>query len=129
MKNHFQFGDLIEKYSVDFTLLLPASEGFYDDLGKWVEGKPLESEEKGAIVPLQAQLIYQSGGRLTQMDRQLYFQRKIPFKAQVVFDGVTFLVEAMTPYGTYADFNSYILKAVSNSDGLQQHNQNGSQND
>ncbi|QID51022.1 MULTISPECIES: hypothetical protein [Bacillus] len=129
MKNHFQFGDLIEKYSVDFTLLLPASEGFYDDLGKWVEGQPVESEEKGAIVPLQAQLIYQSGGRLTQMDRQLYFQKKIPFKAQVVFDGVTFLVEAMTPYETYADFNSYILKAVSNSDGLQQHNQNGSQND
>lgn len=53
MKNYFQFGDLIEKYSVDFILLFLVFEGFYDDFGKWVEGKLVELEEKGVIVLLQ----------------------------------------------------------------------------
>ncbi|MCK8098712.1 hypothetical protein ACL66B_14350 [Bacillus subtilis] len=129
MGNHFIFSDLIERYSVDFTLLIPSEEGSYDDLGEWVPPKPTKSDERGAIVPLQSQLIYQSGGRLTSMDRQLFIKNEIPLKAQVIFDGATFDVEAMTPYGTYADFNSYILKAVINSDGLQQHNTNSSGTD
>ncbi|WP_353856440.1 hypothetical protein [Bacillus sp. Bos-x628] len=129
MGNHFIFSDLIKRYSVDFTLLIPSEEGLYNNLGEWVPAKPISSTERGAIVPLQSQLVYQSGGRLTSMDRQLFIKNEFPLKAQVLFEGATFDIEAMTPFGTYADFNSYILKAVINSDGLQQHNTNSPRTD
>ncbi|MBY8913309.1 hypothetical protein KY305_11215 [Bacillus sp. YC2] len=112
MGRQFYFQDLITEYAVLFTLTTPADEGHYDDLGRWVSGESAISVESGALIPLPTQLIYQSGGRLTSYDRQLYINKNIPLKSRIEYDGVTYDVESKIPYSDYADFDSYILKAV-----------------
>ncbi|MFB8733891.1 hypothetical protein ACEQPO_08035 [Bacillus sp. SL00103] len=90
------------------------SAGDYDDLGRWQDGESITTK-RGALVVLPSQLIYQSGGRLTTFDRQLYINKsvEIPLKSKVIYKGSRYHVESMNPFEDYADFNSYILKAVS----------------
>ncbi|MDQ0816068.1 hypothetical protein QF033_000646 [Bacillus pumilus] len=116
--SQFNFEKLIDKYSVTFDLVVQSSEGDYDDLGRWQDGEAITTTQKGALVVLPSQLIYQSGGRLTTFDRQLYINKsvKIPPKSKVIYKGSTYHVESMNPFEDYADFNSYILKAVSSFD-------------
>ncbi|WP_426578890.1 hypothetical protein P5490_000010 [Bacillus altitudinis] len=70
----FSFMKLIEKYSVTFDLVVQ-SAGDYDNLGRWQDGEAITTTQKGALVVLPSQLIYQSGGRLTTLDRQLYISK------------------------------------------------------
>ncbi|WP_305961053.1 hypothetical protein [Bacillus safensis] len=113
----FSFMKLIEKYSVTFDLVVQGA-GDYDNLGRWKDGEAITTTQKGALVVLPSQLIYQSGGRLTTLDRQLYISKavEIPLKSKVIYKGATYHVESMNPFEDYADFNSYILKAVSSFD-------------
>ncbi|WP_144472007.1 hypothetical protein [Bacillus pumilus] len=113
----FNFMKLIEKYSVTFDLIVQ-SAGDYDDLGQWKDGESITTTQKGALVVLPSQLIYQSGGRLTTFDRQLYISKsvEIPLKSKVIYKESSYHVESMNPFEDYADFNSYILKAVSSFD-------------
>ncbi|WP_426005355.1 hypothetical protein [Bacillus sp. DWP3-1] len=115
--SQFNFMKLIDKYSVTFDLIVQ-SEGDYDDIGRWQDGEPITTTQKGALVVLPSQLIYQSGGRLTTFDRQLYISKsvEIPLKSKVIYKGSSYHVESTNPFEDYADFNSYILKAVSSFD-------------
>ena len=115
--SQFNFKRLIDKYSVMFELVIQ-DEGGYDELGRWQDGEAVTTTQKGALVVVPSQLIYQSGGRLTTFDRQLYISKsvEIPLKAKVIYKGNTYHVESMNPFEDYADFNSYILKAVSSFD-------------
>ncbi|MCP1147391.1 hypothetical protein [Bacillus sp. 1735sda2] len=115
--SQFNFIKLIDKYSVTFDLIVQ-SAGDYDDLGRWQDSESITTTQKGALVVLPSQLIYQSGGRLTTFDRQLYISKsvEIPLKSKVIYKESSYHVESMNPFEDYADFNSYILKAVSSFD-------------
>lgn len=118
----FKFQRLIEKYSTTFTVeyaddveqksLTPDD---FDDLGRYkgdLEQKPLQTE-RGAIIPLPARVIYQSGGRLTEQDRTLYsLNHDIPLKSKIRHNGMVYSVESKIPYSEIADFAQYTLRAV-----------------
>ncbi|BBP87476.1 hypothetical protein BsIDN1_10940 [Bacillus safensis] len=86
--SQFNFMKLIDKYSVTFDLIVQ-SAGDYDDLGRWQDGESITTTQRGALVVLPSQLIYQSGGRLTTFDRQLYISKsvEIPLKSKVIYKG------------------------------------------
>jgi hypothetical protein len=119
----FKFKRLIEKYKVSFVLekakpeQTPVSAEDFDDQGRPKE-TPIEPViASGALVPLPARLIYQSGGRLTEADRILYsIDHAIPLKSKITYKGLKYSVESKTPYEDYADFTQYTLKAVSSFD-------------
>lgn len=116
MPQHYGFKRLIDRYSVPFTLI-SSSDGRYDEIGEWVDGVTTETALQGALVPLPARAIYQSGGRLTQRDRQLYKTGDpIPEGSTVVYKGHRYKVESWTNHGDYADFDAYLLKSMSNFD-------------
>ncbi len=121
----FEFKDLIDKYSVKFTIEYPSAPPSevsgndledYDLLGNAIEnngGTPGVIIEEGALIPLPARVIYQSGGRLTEADRMLYStNHNIPNKSKILYKGLTYHVESKTPYEDYADFSQYTCKAV-----------------
>lgn len=113
MAKLYNFTRLITKYSVPFTLIT-VSEGGYVG-GKYVSGEEVETPLTGAIVPYPDSKIYQSGGFLTQKDRQLYMKTPIsnPLKsAKVLFKGDIFTIEQDTNYEDYADAYIYALKWV-----------------
>lgn len=111
------FGDLIEDFSFEFEMLLPAKDEptqKRDDLGKPIKTTaPATVIGRGALIPLPQRTIYESGGRLTESDRQLYsLDHNIPPKTKIFHEGVTYHVEGKTPYTPYSDFSLYILKGV-----------------
>jgi hypothetical protein len=113
----FNFKALIDQFTVTFTIEYPLTSDepvLYDDLGKVVANEPLTPTfGKGALIPMSQRNIYQSGGRLTEADRQLYsLDHNIPNKSKITYKGLVYHVESKTPYEDYADFSTYTLKAV-----------------
>lgn len=120
MPKLYDFKRLITKYSVPFTLI-STSEGAYVD-GKYVEGTRTETALTGAIVPYSDSKIYQSGGFLTQKDRELYMKTPItaPLKAaKVSYKGDIYNIESNRDYGDYADAYIYSLKWVEHLSGTE----------
>lgn len=111
----FDFSDMLAEYSLPLTMLQPGTPGYYDDNGQWVPGSDyVEVPITGALIPFSQNEIYQSGGRLTQSDRQLLIDNSdIPMKTEIVHGGQKYSVEGKTPYSDYADFDQYELKWVS----------------
>jgi hypothetical protein len=111
----FEFGDLLAEYSLPLTMLQSGTPGHFDDNGEWVPGSDYtEVPITGALIPFSQNQIYQSGGRLTDSDRQLLIGKSdIPAKTVIVHAGQKYSVEGKTPYEDYADFTAYKLKWVS----------------
>lgn len=117
------FDNLIDEYSVDFTLLTYSedSKGSFVG-GKYVEGEATEIACRGAVLPYADSKIYQSGGTITTKDRQLIMRTAIPFSlkgAKVKYKGDVYSIEQSTDYGDYASVYIYALKWVERFDKLQ----------
>lgn len=113
MAKLYNFDRLIDKYSVDFTLVSIA-EGSYIG-GKYVGDVSTETACREAIVPMPDNKIYQSGGAITTQDRLLIMRSPItePLKnAKVRYKGNTYKIEQSTDYSDYADVYIYTLKWV-----------------
>lgn len=110
----FDFTDLIEKYSVPYTLIIPGENGGFVD-GYYQEATATRREMEGAIVPYKESRIYQSGGSLTSEDRELYSSEKLEFDKNLYVEhsGKTYKVDTEADYGDYADVYVYGLKRVS----------------
>lgn len=113
MPKLYNFNRLIEKYSVDFTLVTFSEGGYVGN--EYVKGEEVQTPCRGAIAPMPNSKIYQSGGTLTTKDRQLFM--RTPFEkpltnAKVLFKGNTYNIEQSTDYGDYADAYIYNLKWV-----------------
>lgn len=109
----YDFTRLIDKYKCSFTLTYTA-EGGYDG-GIYVEGQNITTELTGAIVPLAARKLYQSGGTYHSQDRQLYMHTALPnslLSGKVQYQDHTYTVEEDTNYGEYADVYVYLLRRV-----------------
>lgn len=117
MAKLYNFNRLIEKYSVDFTLVYEA-EGTYDS-GVYVAGEKTETPCRGAFVPISERKIYQSGGTLTEKDYNLYMRVPIdkPLKTTTArYKGNEYKLEQETNYEEYADAYIYVAKWVSTFD-------------
>lgn len=119
---YYNFKRLIKKYTVSFFVQLPANDKQFendevDDLGKpivpeYAAQKPF----KGAIIPFNSREVYQSGGRITEGDRQLYIdavsneniqgELYLPPKTRVIHQNRVYFVEGE---GNYLDFSHFIL--------------------
>lgn len=117
----FEFKDLIEQFTVTFTLerfIEPNEPVEYDNRGNVIN--PLDDLPKmarGALIPMPQKAVYQSGGRLTEADRLLYsLDHTIPLKSRITYKGMKYHVESKTPYEDFADFSTYTLKGVDSFD-------------
>ena len=113
MSKLYNFTRLITKYSNPFTLVTLSGGGYVG--GKYVEGTETETTLTGAIVPVSDSKIYQSGGVLTQKDRQLYMKTPISNSltgAKVKYKGNEYNIEQETNYEDYADAYVYTLRWV-----------------
>lgn len=113
----FEFVDMIKEYSVTFQMEYPGTTTEpkqYDDLGKVInKGDDVPTTGEGALIPLSHRQIYNSGGRYTEGDRQLYTtDHNIPPKTKIFYKGMTYSVESKVPWEDYADFSQYMLKGV-----------------
>ena len=110
----YNFKRLIDKYSVSFSLCRQ-EEGKYV-AGKWENGQTVQSELRGAIVPLRESKIYTSGGAYSEQDRELYLTAPLPAplsSLSVIYKGNTYSVEDSRNFEDYADVAVYTLKWVS----------------
>lgn len=110
----YDFNRLIEKYSTSF-LFKGASGGRYEG-GIFVPSDVEPTQMTGAIVPIKAQKIYQSGGTLTSKDKQLFSSAQLAGSldgAKIIYKGNSFSIEQDTEYSDYSDIYVYLLKWVS----------------
>lgn len=112
----YEFKRLIDKYKKPFTLerAIESENQERDDLGRLI-GTKYEAPvtEYGAVIPMPQRVVYQSGGRFTEADRNLYtLNKNIPQNSIVTYNGMIYYVESKTPYEDYSDFSFYNLKAV-----------------
>jgi len=117
----FIFSDLISKYEVPCKLIT-FTQGSYI-AGEYTKGVKLSRDIKAAIITMTSRAIYESGGRLTSSDRQMFIAKDKDIinlengAFYVEHNGNSFKVEESYLYGEdYADFNSYTLRRVSSFD-------------
>lgn len=112
MKN-FNFCHLINNKSVAYTLLSP-TQGAYDDQGEYKAGEIKRWFGMGVIVPFSSNKIYQSGGSITTMDRELYSSTPVAFtsESRVEFNEHKYTIEISADYSAYSDVYIYKLKWV-----------------
>lgn len=107
----YNFTRLINKYSTDFTLIIP-SDGHYEG-GIYKDGKPTTEIRAGAIVPLSQRKVYQSGGNYTAQDKELYTVKRIDralLGGKILYKGEYYSVEEETDYSDFGDVYHYMLR-------------------
>lgn len=113
---YYDFDRLIEKYSVDFTVI-GEGKGHYDELGEYVTDNATEQSKRGAIIGISDSKIYRSDGVLTAKDKQLYTKESLGEidKACVVYEGDKYKVEQEQNAGNaqFTGVYSYVLKWIS----------------
>lgn len=115
MQFDFDFYDLINDNSTDFIAEIP-SEGYYNEDGDWVTGKPARYELRGAIVAHRESKIFRSGGTITAQDRALYML--VPLEnalqmAKIYHGGRMYSVGEQLDNGEITGVYAYVLKFVS----------------
>lgn len=113
---YFNFDSLIDKYSVDFTVVSKSS-GYYDDMGDYQQGTITEATKRGAIIGISDTKIYRSEGMLTAQDRELYMKESLGCdfdKAHVAYNGIKYKVESQPNNNSeFTGVYAYTLKYVS----------------
>ena len=111
----FDFTDLIEEHSVNFVAEIPA-EGYYDDFGDFITGKPTRKTMRGAIISHRESKIFRSGGTLTGQDRALYMLEPLENAlqmARIFYEGIEYRVGDMLENSEFTGVWAYTLKYVS----------------
>lgn len=112
---YFNFSRLINKYSCEFTAVIPA-EGRYNDAGDWVSGEPQKTVMKGAIISMRESRVLRSEGVYTAQDRTLLMLEPVPDalkKAEIIHKGRKYSIGSELENSEYTGVWSYVLKFVS----------------
>lgn len=112
---YFHFERLIRKYSSKFKLITYTDSG-YNDKGDYVEGTETETELNGAIINFKENVVYNSEGKLTMQDKQLYMLKPLNQSlkgAKVVYDGKIFTIENNEENAKFTGVYAYLLRYVS----------------
>ena len=117
---YFNFDSLIDKYTVDFTVV-NAGDGYYDDLGDWRSGEAVKLRKRGAVIGISESKVYRSDGVLTTKDKQLYMKEPLGRidKAHILYNGGRYSIEQEPNEGNaqFTSVFSYVLKWVSAFEG------------
>lgn len=112
---YFDFSGLIKKYTTSFKVI-SSGEGYYNDLGDYVESEPAESMMQGAIISLKEDKIYRSEGLLTEQDRQLFMTDPLPkglIGSTVIYKGNKYKVQEAVENSDFTNVWNYLLKHIS----------------
>ena len=115
MAQNFDFSRLIEKYSCDFVAVIP-SEGYFDDMGEYVKGKPKEETLRGAIISHRESKIFKSGGTITEQDKALYMLHPLKNSlqgAKIAHGGKWYSIGSLLENSEFTGVWSYNLRFVS----------------
>lgn len=111
--NFYSFTRLINKYSVDVEVepntSLPAE---YDE-----DGEPIKTGSgpiimRMAVIPFDFRTINQSGGLITQSDRQIYSLTPLTNGTHIKHQGMTFKIDTSIDFTPYGDFYRYMGRGV-----------------
>lgn len=111
---YFDFTDLINKYSKEYTVQIPSADRY--EYGELVKGTIEEKTLVGAILSLGENKIYRSEGRYTQEDRVLYSLIPLDFPlsgTKIIADDKVYSIEKETENGEFTGVWQYDLKYVS----------------
>lgn len=119
-----EFTELIKENSIPFTLEypLPSVRGDADDYDD--EGNPINQlpnggaymppvPAEGALLPIDAKVVYASGGTYTESDKVLYsLNHNIPEKTRIRYKNLVYIVGTQQNWEDYSDFSRYTCKAI-----------------
>lgn len=107
----YSFERLIRKYftSISIEVEIP---GEYVN-GIYVPGTKVPMIMNAAVIPMSSKQLYQSGGRYTDADKNIYTLEPLVPKTKMIYKELTYSVEQSSDYTEYGDFFNYVLKAVS----------------
>lgn len=91
---YFDFNNLIDKYSCDFTILTQKQDE-YDELGEKIS-KNRTRDLRGAVIGINDSKIYRSDGVLTAKDKELFVKESLGDiqNAIIIYDGNQYHVES-----------------------------------
>lgn len=112
MAQYFNFKRLIDKYSTEFTAIIP-STGKYDDLGDFVEGTPTKETLTGAIISMTENRVIRSEGVYTTQDKDLYMFEPLSEAlqgAKIIHEGKEYRIGNELENGAFTGVWHYTLK-------------------
>ncbi len=112
---YFNFSRLVNKYSKEITVIIPA-EKILNDSGRWEYGEPQKVTIFGAVIRHRENKVYRSEGTFTADDFALYLTEEPNIKligSQVICDNKTFKVESALNNSEFTGVWAYNLKYVS----------------
>src|SRR5699024_9247951 len=118
----FDFKKQFKRFSVPFTAITEATEGYYDtETGEYVPpGEPTEKEMKGIIAQVgDAELRFGEGGTFTYEDKKILLDTdkyKLTHGQKVLIEGDRYQVHQIAPYRIYSHFMKVYVKRVSTDD-------------
>lgn len=109
--NLYHFERLIKKFSTTFQLEIKGETTYK-------AGEPITQiaeirEAIGAILPVNMHKIYQSGGTLTQQDRELYSRYPIAKSSEIIYKSDRYSIEGNADYSDFSNAYIYTLKWLS----------------
>lgn len=107
----YSFERLIRKYFTSILINIEVPGGFVD--GIYTPGGKVEKQVQAAVIPMSSKQLYQSGGRYTDADKNIYTLEPLIPKTKMIYKELTYSVEQSSDYTEYGDFFHYVLKAVS----------------
>lgn len=110
METFFHFGRLVKKYERPTPYGIE-TDGYRDpNTGRWVPGVTETSVRMVAVLPVDSQTIYQSGGRITSAERLLYTRSPLDVRGHINYEGARWTIERFGDYTEYGDFYRYIAR-------------------
>lgn len=107
----FQFGSVIDKFSVPFTFFEPQSAGYWATNGKWVEGATASRQMSGLILPVsEDDRRYVPNGVYTERDRKVITKEPLDTKGKIEHNGQRYTLQQFKDYTNYTDAHIYIAR-------------------
>lgn len=115
MAQYFDFTYLVKKYISDFVAEIP-SEGYFNDMGRWVEGSKTQKTLQGAIISHKQSKVFKSGGTITQQDKALYMLEPLENSlqgAKITHEGKCYTIGSELENSKFTGVWAYNLTFVS----------------
>lgn len=106
------FKRLIKKYQGKPVIVIEDKEGYYNDIGDWIEGEKEYVEIEGACVPLDKEtLIHGEGGTYNEEDRKFYSYVNLSKGTDVLYNDKIYTIVSRKDYEDYDEgLFIYVLK-------------------
>lgn len=109
----YSFERLIRKYFTTINIEFEKPGHYDDETGEYISGEEGTKDMQAAVIPMSERQLYQSGGRYTDSDKNIYTLEPLQPKTKIKYKEITYSVEQSSNYTEYGDFFHYVLKAVS----------------